>query len=310
MYTTNWKPDWDWKLLNRYGHRKAIAQLNMAQQKAVFKTIKVKPLPTLLGAEVEEIHLRSQLRHEQIVEIKTALLLYKVLVIKKQTINTSQFKVFMSNFGKLLYNPTLLEERGQEDAQTLDHSKYKISHENIWHFDDPWRPTPPWLTAIHIIDTPKGGNTLFSDMHCVYQSLDTTLRDAIEGIQCIYDLRCWYTLKEFKKAYDKYFEKMFAKFPPIQHPLVINHPITQQKQLFISTTWLSKIVNSKNQPLVDIDTLLQRLWIEFSFPDFQTRISWDIGDVGIWDNIATLHYASFDYWPNNRIIERVNVLLD
>ena len=310
MYTTNWKPSWDWKILNRYGQRQAIAQVNMAQRKANFKAITIKPLPTLLGAEVENINFQDSPSDAQVNEIKAALLLFKVLIFKKQQVNASQFKTFMSHLGKLLYNPTLIEAQGQEDAQTLNHDQHKVSYENVWHFDDPWRPSPPWLTAIHVIDTPQGGNTLFSDMHCVYESLDTAMKDAIENVSAVYDLRCWYTLKDFKKTHEKYFENAFANFPPIKHRLVIHHPITKQKQLFISPTWLSTMIDHKDQPLPDIDALLQRLWIEWSFPDFQTRIAWDAGDIGIWDNLSTLHYASFDYWPQTRVIERMNISLD
>lgn len=37
------------------------------------------------------------------------------------------------------------------------------------------------------------------------------------------------------------------------------------------------------------------------------RFQWHGGDVAIWDNLATQHYAVSDYWPNVRKMERITI---
>lgn len=39
--------------------------------------------------------------------------------------------------------------------------------------------------------------------------------------------------------------------------------------------------------------------------EFQVRYHWTENAVGIWDNRATIHYATFDYLPGNRHAVRV-----
>jgi taurine dioxygenase len=42
-------------------------------------------------------------------------------------------------------------------------------------------------------------------------------------------------------------------------------------------------------------------------PDFQVRLQWRENDVAIWDNRATQHYATADYYPEYRRMHRVTV---
>ncbi|MCB1270115.1 MAG: TauD/TfdA family dioxygenase, partial [Microthrixaceae bacterium] len=46
------------------------------------------------------------------------------------------------------------------------------------------------------------------------------------------------------------------------------------------------------------------------FPEYQCRWSWRSGDVAFWDNRSTQHYASSDYYPQTRIMERITICGD
>jgi taurine dioxygenase len=40
-------------------------------------------------------------------------------------------------------------------------------------------------------------------------------------------------------------------------------------------------------------------------PDFQVRLRWQPGDIAIWDNRITQHFATADYYPARRVMHRI-----
>jgi taurine dioxygenase len=40
------------------------------------------------------------------------------------------------------------------------------------------------------------------------------------------------------------------------------------------------------------------------------RFAWTPGAVAFWDNRATQHYASSDYWPQVRVMDRISIAGD
>ncbi|HZQ85760.1 MAG TPA: TauD/TfdA family dioxygenase, partial [Acidimicrobiales bacterium] len=56
--------------------------------------------------------------------------------------------------------------------------------------------------------------------------------------------------------------------------------------------------------------LLDFLYLQASFPEYQCRFKWRAGDVAFWDNRSTQHYAASDYFPQRRVMERITVIGD
>ena len=54
--------------------------------------------------------------------------------------------------------------------------------------------------------------------------------------------------------------------------------------------------------------LLDRLCRQADAPEHQCRFAWTKDAVAIWDNRAVQHYASSDYWPQRRSMERASVI--
>ena len=51
---------------------------------------------------------------------------------------------------------------------------------------------------------------------------------------------------------------------------------------------------------------LRRMMLERQ-PEWQVRLHWEPGTVAFWDNRSTQHYASSDYFPQRRVMERVAI---
>ena len=54
--------------------------------------------------------------------------------------------------------------------------------------------------------------------------------------------------------------------------------------------------------------LLDRLCRQADAPEHQCRFTWTKDAVAFWDNRAVQHYASSDYWPHVRTMERASIV--
>ena len=88
------------------------------------------------------------------------------------------------------------------------------------------------------------------------------------------------------------------------HPVVRVHPSTGQPALFVNPGFTSHIVGMSR---IESDSLLALLHAHASQPAFTLRHRWREGDVVIWDNRATMHYAIDDYGDVDRRMRRVTI---
>ena len=56
--------------------------------------------------------------------------------------------------------------------------------------------------------------------------------------------------------------------------------------------------------------LLEILYRQASFPEYQVRFQWEKNSIAFWDNRSCQHYAVSDYWPKVRRVERVTIIGD
>jgi taurine dioxygenase len=90
----------------------------------------------------------------------------------------------------------------------------------------------------------------------------------------------------------------------VEHPVVRTHPETGRKTLFVNRSFTQHIVVLDSEESTE---LLDLLYYQSTFTESQCRWRWQPGDVAFWDNRATQHYASSDYYPNRRVMERVTI---
>jgi taurine dioxygenase len=89
--------------------------------------------------------------------------------------------------------------------------------------------------------------------------------------------------------------------------VIRTHPETGERVVYVNRTFTSRI---KGLDQRESDWLLDHLSALASVPEYQCRFKWQPNSIAFWDNRATQHYASTDYLPDFRHMERVTVIGD
>ena len=129
------------------------------------------------------------------------------------------------------------------------------------------------------------------------------LKDRIDGMMAVHDYSnaFGHMVSQEKK------QETRAKFPPVEHPVVRTHPETGRKILYVNRFFVDHLVGVSKEESID---LMKQLCRQAEFPEYQVRWHWEKDSVAFWDNRAVQHYASSDYWPDVRVMERASVIGD
>jgi taurine dioxygenase len=175
---------------------------------------------------------------------------------------------------------------------------------NKWHTDVTFRAAPSMGGVLRMRDMPPlGGDTLFADTAAIYRDLPDALKDKLATLTAEHDIiqSSGYRVDEAKR------QELRAAYPPMVHPVIRTHPETGEKHLFVNKVFTTRILGL---PEDEAKTLLAELLDRVKTPEYQVRFRWTPNAIVFWDNRATQHYAILDYWPQERIVERVTIVGD
>lgn len=261
----------------------------------------VKRYSATVGAELHGVDITSTLSDEVIAEIQQALWDYKVIFFRDQKLTPDQHVAFAQRFGELEIHPFIPSNTGQPELVRFEKGADVGGYENGWHHDVTWRECPSRGAILHALKVPaSGGDTLFCDANAAYQGLDDETRAQIDGLTAVHD---------FMLAFggnvpaDK-MQEMREKYPLVEHPVVSLHPDTGRKLLYVNPFFVSHIKDMDDD---ESAALIARLCKQFMITEYQCRFHWEVDSVAFWDNRAVQHYASSDYFPDIRIMERASV---
>ena len=66
-------------------------------------------------------------------------------------------------------------------------------------------------------------------------------------------------------------------------------------------------VGIEGVPNDEAKRLLRNLFATAVRPEIQCRFRWQENSIAFWDNRSCQHYATADYYPNERLMERVTI---
>jgi taurine dioxygenase len=266
-----------------------------------YRRISLHPLTTHIGAEVEGADLSAAVDGELAGELRAALLEWKVLFFRGQHgLTPAGQRALVDVWGAPEPNPFF--PRGDSvEVSRLAKDATTFGHENIWHSDHSFMAAPAMGAVLRAVEVPPaGGDTMWADMHAVYDNLPGRLKDRVEGLRAVHDWEpSWgVTMTPAQIA------ALRRTLPAVEHPVVVRHPRTGRKLLYVNEPFTIRIVGL---PEDDSRALLSELVLQARVPEYQVRFRWQPGSLAIWDNIATQHYAISDYFPQRRVMERISI---
>lgn len=264
--------------------------------------ITVSPLTPAIGAEIGNIDLR-QASSDEIADIRAALLEYKVVFFRDQTLTQAEHISFAREFGDLEIHPATPKSQSNPEVLHIAHGPESKGKENFWHSDVTWREKPSLGSILKAVEVPAvGGDTLFANMVMAYELLPDDIKEAITGQVAVHDIA-----RVFAGRLNKSAEELRERYPPMEHPIVRTHPETGESVLYVNTAFTSHI---KDMEECDSARLLRKLYRTAANPEIQCRFRWQPGSLAFWDNRASQHFASSDYFPQVRKMERVTIAGD
>ncbi|WP_312999906.1 TauD/TfdA dioxygenase family protein [Pseudomonas sp.] len=269
------------------------------QSRAPYRSITLDRLTPIIGAEVGGIDLSQPLSEEQLTEVRRALLENHVLVFRDQHLTVEQHKAFGRLFGELRALP--VEDIDGDDPELVvirASAKSRFVAGETWHSDGTADLEPSMGSMLYVKETPvigTGGDTLFANMHLALEMLSPAMQQFLGELTAIHDGAIpW---QGFQPP---------ANLPSTEHPVVVRHPETGRKSLFVNSGFTSHIVQLSGG---ESQTLLNMLFdLVAREPILSCRVRWAPNTLVFWDNRCTQHHAVWDYFPHSRYGERVTIL--
>lgn len=260
-------------------------------------------LSPILGVELGGLELSRPIDEDTRHFLCKALLEHQLLLIRNQTLSPQDLLALAHLFGETEQYPDEYHLPGYRDVMNMD-SNGGIRY-NLWHIDGTYNETPSAVIVLNARIIPTGGDTLWSNLYAVYESLSEPLRRYLEGLSAYHDTN---TVRErmnrFTHYGKNYTQAATAAVQVVEHPLVRTHPESGRRSLFVSPHSLDRI---KDVDPAESNLVLDFLYRQAIRPEFVYRHRWSSGDLIIWDNRCTLHYAMADF-TGRRLMYRASTL--
>ncbi|HUA96620.1 MAG TPA: TauD/TfdA family dioxygenase [Acidimicrobiales bacterium] len=247
-----------------------------------------RPMAGHIGVEVHGIDVLS-LDDRQVAELRRLWLDNLIVVFVGQDhVDRNGLASFAGRFGPLYRHPLMMTEQS-DPVHAIN-----IPAGGYWHSDVTFAPRPPMATMLHAQTLPpKGGDTLWANMYLAYESLSAPMRSFLDGLSAVHDLDHFYRYPMGDSLdTDQFILDQKRTFPSPTHPVVLTHPETGRKALFVNESFTSHIVGLTK---AESAALLDFLYRHSVRPEFSCRHRWSRGDICLWDNRCTMHYPVDDW---------------
>lgn len=275
-------------------------------------TVRIESLTGTLGAVVHDLDLRQPERLPW-PELRAAWVRHRVLFFREQSLAPGQLVAFARPLGTLTpAHPLVPGHPAAPEVLVLDSAAYelgvgrragKTSYNNQWHTDVTFAAEPPTGTALLAVQVPEaGGDTVWADLTVAYRQLSEGMQRYLEPLVAVHSAERAFgaTVNDEQAQRDE----RLRTLAPVRHPVVRVHPESGERGLFVNPTFTSHI---EGIPPAESDAVLAFLYGWIPSPDWSVRWRWRPGDVALWDNRSTIHFATADYGDARRIMHRVTV---
>lgn len=265
---------------------------------AATEELEFRPLSGSIGVEVIGAQLGQPLAAGQRAALRQALLdADGVLVFANQFLAPAAQHEFALMWGEPVVARHLASHAYPDHLDVLrvtNIGKERAVTEQ-WHCDSIFLDAPPPITILAAQDLPAaGGDTMWANQYLAYERLSIGMQRMLDTLQGVF----------VGDAPDP--ETGKRSEVRTRHPIVRVHPETGRKALLVghpgdSLVCFEDMTDAESRPLLDF------LYHHATQPDLVYRHHWRPGDVVMWDNRCTMHYAVHDYGDAERSLSRVTI---
>jgi taurine dioxygenase len=260
-----------------------------------------------IGARIEGVHLEGDLAEGTVAEIRRALLEHKVLFFGGQHLDDDGHIAFAERFGALTSaHPTV----NTGSARVLRVTADKGMAANAWHTDVTFVDRVPAISVLRAVTLPPyGGNTVWANTVAAYNALPGSLKALVDRLRAVHTNSYDYAQRDEENDepdanYSR--EDFVSQLFETEHPVVRVHPETGERSLVLGH-FVKQFVGYN---VSESTALFQLLQNRITRLENTVRWTWSPGDVAMWDNRATQHYAVADFDTHRREMRRITVAGD
>lgn len=263
---------------------------------------------TMVGAFVHGADLRKPLAAADREALFDGIGRYGVLFFRDLDLSPEQHIALAQQLGEIDVNRFFEHVEGYPTiAQVRKEADQKSNIGSGWHTDHSYDIAPALGSILYAREVPPlGGDTVFASMYAAYDALSDGLKRTLEGLNALHSsvhvfgegrTRSWGDLQGRLR-------NTGAATQEAVHPVVIAHPISRRKALYVNPDFTVRIDGWTD---AESRGLLEYLYAHASRPEFQYRFQWRNGSMAVWDNRATWHYALNDYQGARRVMHRITI---
>jgi taurine dioxygenase len=168
-----------------------------------------------------------------------------------------------------------------------------------FHSDQCHQERPAMASMLYSLEVPsKGGNTLFANAYRAYETLPNSIKQKIEGRKAL-------NAYDYDNASTRRGTKLGEGVPSCWHPIVITHPATGKKALYVNRLMTIQI---EGMSQTESDELLNVLFDHQERREFIYEHVWRRHDLLLWDNRCALHARTDFSADERRLLRRLTIL--
>jgi len=244
-----------------------------------------------------------------IAAIRTALLTHKVVFFRGQHHLDDEHQIaFAELLGPLTTaHPTV----NTGSARVLSVKANRGMAANSWHTDVTFVDRVPAISVLRGVTLPAyGGTTNWANTVTAYDSLPVPLKALVDNLWALHTNAYDYARDTESGGEDADSDFSRKEFESIhyetEHPVVRVHPETGERSLVLGH-FVKRFIGLNT---AESSALFQLLQARVTRLENTIRWTWQQGDVAMWDNRATQHYAVADFDNHRREVRRVTVAGD
>jgi taurine dioxygenase len=271
-------------------------------------SLNIRRVAGALGAEISGVDLAQDLPDVTIAAVRQALLDHQVIFFRDQALTPAQQVAFGRRFGPLNIHPYVAGMADHPEVmEVVKEPQDRVNFGGGWHSDMSFLERPAIGSILYAVETPEvGGDTLFASQAAAYDALSSGLKQTLEGLNAVHSASREYsaTGHSAQKRASMAIAEADGLVGEYVHPMVLVHPETGRKALYVNPAFTLKIEGWKTS---ESKALLDYLFQHCRYEGFTCRFAWRPGSVAFWDNRSVWHFALNDYHGQRRHMRRVTV---